>query len=147
MVVLPVIAFALFAALIGGCASAAPSSGGPGAALPEAAAERFLRLAAEGDYAGMGMLFGTADGAVGLRDPAPEVERRMYALATLVRHESASVGGGTPVPGRTGQAVAFEVELTRGGSVRNLGVVTVLGPGSRWYVEQVEVRTLAGRGP
>lgn len=142
--------------LPGGCASSAPHSadlrsGGtsslesPGESLPAAAVERFLRLATRQDYAGMGMVFGTSAGALGVRDSAREVERRMYAIATLIRHDQAVVGEGTLVPGRGGEAVAFAVELVRGQSARTVPVVAVLGPGGRWYVEQVQLTALAGR--
>jgi len=129
-----------------GCATTSAVAGdGPGAGEPRVVVERFLRLAAEGDFAGMGRIFGTAEGPVARRDPAGELERRMYALATLLRHESAVVGEGSPVPGRGGEAIGFEVAFTRDGRVRTAPFVVVRGPGQRWFLEEVGLSALADR--
>ncbi len=140
---LPVVALA---AVLGGCAAGVATPAGlPGAAAPPAAVERFLRLATESDYGAMGWVFGTADGPVIERDSPAAVERRMYALATLLGHERAVIGPGSPVPGRSGEAIGFDVELRRGsGSPRPVGFVVVRGPGGRWFVEQLDVVALTG---
>lgn len=132
-------------AVIAACASVAFEGDAPGVSDPRLAVERFLGLVSIGDYAGMGHLFGTADGPVSRRDPPPSVERRMYALASLLAHDGASVGGGTSVPGRAGEAVEFGVSLTRGGRIRTVPFVAVRGPAERWFVERVDLVALAGR--
>jgi hypothetical protein len=115
---------------------------GPGAVAPAAAVERFLQLAADKQYLEMGWVFGTEEGPVIQQWPAAEVEKRMYALATVLQHGSFVVGAGSPIPGRTGRAVGFRVVLQRGGRQVESPVVAVQGTGDRWYVEQVDVEAL-----
>jgi hypothetical protein len=122
------------------------SGGVPGAPAPPAAVERFLQLASESDYAGMGWVFGTADGAIMQRDPPGQVEQRMYALASLLEYDSFVVGVGSPVPGRTGDALRFDVQIRRGFETLQVPFVVVRGPQTRWYVEQLEVEALTGGG-
>lgn len=132
----------LLAACAGGMR---PPAGGAGAPAPTVAVERFLQLAGEREYLGMGWLFGTATGAVLERDPAAEVEQRMFALATLLQNEGYEVGTGTSVPGRVGAAQRFDVRLRRGGREHSVPIVAVRGPGGRWLVEQVDVEAVTGR--
>jgi hypothetical protein len=132
--------------LSAGCApTLPPPAAGPGAAVPEAAVEGFLNAAAAGDYLLMGWLFGTERGPVLRRDPPAAVERRMYALATLLRNERFTLRAGARVPGRVGRAVQFEVMLRHGGREHGVPFTVVLGPGERWYVERIELEALAGR--
>jgi hypothetical protein len=118
-----------------------PPSGLAGAPAAPAAVERFLQLAAERDYAGMGWVFGTADGPIMERDPAGQVEQRMYAIASLLDYDSFVVGSGSPVPGRTGDALRFNVVISRGGRTIDVPFTTVNG-GGRWFVEQVGVESI-----
>lgn len=132
--------------LIAACAGGLrPPPAGAGAPAPAAAVERFLQLAGEREYLEMGWLFGTAEGAVLARDPASEVEQRMFALATLLQNEGYEVGTGTSVPGRVGAAQRFEVRLRRGERQHTVPLVAVRGPGGRWLVEQVDVEAITGR--
>jgi len=128
---------------LAGCAGRlSPPAGGPGAPAAAAAVERFLQLAAEKDYLQMGWVFGTSDGAV-LEDwPPPEVEQRMYGLATLLQHDSFVLGSGSPVPGRVGEAIACRARLSRGTSRFDVPMVAVRGPGGRWFVETVDVQSV-----
>ncbi|HEX2094205.1 MAG TPA: hypothetical protein VHG28_17510 [Longimicrobiaceae bacterium] len=119
----------------------------PGAPAPAAAVERFLRLAAEKDYAEMGWLFGTTEGPVIRRDPPGDVERRMYALASVLEHTEFSIRGQEPVPGRTGGAVRLTVQLAQRGRRVDVPFVAVRGPEQRWYVEQVGVEALTNTNP
>ena len=116
----------------------------PGAPAAPAAVERFLQLAADRDYVGMGWVFGTADGAVLERDPAPEVEQRMYAIASILQHDGFVVGNGTAVPGRVGEAQLFDVIMTRSTTTYRVPFTAVRGPGGRWFVEQVDVEAITG---
>lgn len=119
--------------------------GGSGAPAPGGAVERFLQLAAAREYLQMGWLFGTAEGPVLHRDPAPEVEQRMYALATVLDNEGYSVGRGVAVPGRVGAAQRFDVVVRQGGAEVVVPVVTVRGGAGRWLVEQVDVQAITAR--
>jgi len=128
-----------------GCASGARPPGGlAGAPAPLAAVEQVLQYAAEKDYRAMGWVFGTMEGAIAQRDPMPEVEQRMYVLANVLTHDGFVIGGGTPVPGRTGSAMAFDVTLRRGNRTFQVPFTTVRGPRDRWYVEQFDVEAITG---
>lgn len=136
-----VLVFALLAACAG---NRGPSDGLPGAPAAPAAVERFLQLSSLQDYAGMGWIFGTAEGPTMERDPLPEVEQRMYALSRILAHDGFVVGSGTPVPGRTDEAILFDVIINRGLETFRVPFTAVLGPGRRWFVEQVGVEAITG---
>ncbi|MGH7458969.1 MAG: hypothetical protein ACREKN_07840 [Longimicrobiaceae bacterium] len=135
----PVLAAALLAT---GCAASVRSDTSPGAVAPSAAVERFLQLASESDYAGMGWVFGTVEGSVMRRDQPDEVERRMYAIADVLRNTGYAIRGESPIPGRTGSAVRVLVDLMRQGEPVPVPFVTVRGPADRWFVEQVELEAV-----
>lgn len=136
----------LLVVALGGCASGRAGGGtSSGAPAAPAAVERFLQLANTRDYVGMGWVFGTSGGAVMSRDPANEVEQRMYALASLLTHEGFVVGSGLPVPGRTSEAVAFDVIITQRGRNLRVPFTAVRGPSDRWFVESLDVEVLTER--
>lgn len=93
----------------------------------------------------MGWVFGTTGGPIMERDPASEVEQRMYALASLLTHEGFVVGNGLPVPGRTADAVAFDVIITQGGRNLRVPFTAVRGPSDRWFVESLDVEALTNQ--
>lgn len=131
--------------LTAACAAGrAPAGAAPGAPAAPAAVERFLQLARDRDYAEMGWVFGTSDGPILRRDPVGQVEQRMYALASLLEHDGFVVGSGSPVAGRTGTAIRFDVLLNRGTETFRVPFTTVVGPNSRWFVEQVAVESMGG---
>jgi hypothetical protein len=128
----------------GGRAGGGPApQGTPGGTAPAATVERFLRLAAEKNYAQMGYVFGTAEGAIASRDPAPQVERRMYALASVLENQRFVIRGEQPVPGRSGTAVDVDVVLTQRTGVHSVPF-TVVRAGDRWFVEKVDLEKITG---
>lgn len=133
------------AVLVMGCASGPRPPGGlAGAPAPVEAIGQFLEYAGDGDYVSMGWVFGTTDGPIARRDPLPEVEQRMYALANLLGHDSFAIAGGSPVPGRTGTALSYDVTLHRGNRTFQVPFTAVRGPADRWYVEQLNVEAVTG---
>ncbi|MEX2569926.1 MAG: hypothetical protein WD737_01375 [Gemmatimonadota bacterium] len=132
--------------LIVGCGSrGVPPSGVSGAPAATAAVERFLQLAAERDYSGMGWIFGTAEGPILDRDPVPQVEQRMYALASLLEHDGFVIGEGLPVPGRMVDALRFQVLLSNRGENFQVPFTVVQGAQDRWFVEQIGVEAITER--
>lgn len=119
-----------------------PPAGGAGAAMSASAVERFLQLGNEGEYLQMGWYFGTAEGPVLRRDDPSDVEKRMYALATVLRHDAFVVGPGRDVPGRIGAAQGYTVRLQRGGRQLQVPMVTVRGSDGRWLVESIDVQAI-----
>lgn len=141
--------FALAAAiaLATGCAGRlSPPPEGPGGLSAAVAVERFLQLGADRDYVQMGWVFGTQNGPILREFPRPEVEQRMYAIASVLRHQSFVVGPGSPVPGRIGSAERFVVKVYEGASEFNVPFIVVRGPGNRWFVEQVDLQAVTGIG-
>lgn len=104
-----------------------------------------MQLAAQQDYLEMGWLFGTSEGPVLQRDPPADVERRMYALASVLRNQGFNIGTATSVPGRIGAAQQFSVSLTRDGREVRVPIIAVRGPGQRWLVEQVDVSAITNQ--
>jgi hypothetical protein len=109
---------------------------------PASAVERFLQLAHDRQYAQMGWVFGTAQGAVIQSWPLAEVEQRMYALARLLEHDSFVVGPSAAVPGRIGAAERFQVQLRTDTRLYQVPFTVVRGPNQRWFVEQVAVEAI-----
>lgn len=136
----------LLLALSGCAAGLQPPAGGAGAVAPEAAVEQFLQAARGRDYQGMGWLFGTDAGSVMRRDPVGDVERRMYAIATVLEHERHELRERSPVAGRSGGAWHLPVVLHQSGRTSNVPFVVVRGPQNRWFVENVDLQAVTGPG-
>ena len=141
-------------AACGGQPGAAPASGpspsagqvprgGAGGAAPSTTVEQFLRLAGRKQYLEMGWLFGTREGgAIMSRDPHADVERRMFALASVLENQQFVIRDEQPIPGSVGQSVRLTVQLTQRGRQTSVPFVTVRGPGDRWFIEQVDVQAV-----
>lgn len=130
---------ATFALLSAGSAQAQAAA--PGGPAPAAAVERFMRLVESKNYREMGSVFGTEQGPVAQRDAMPDVERRMYAVASILDHDRFVIRSESPIPGRTGVAVRVMVDVTRGGRTVQVPFVAVRS-GASWLVEQVDLERL-----
>lgn len=95
----------------------------------------------------MGWIFGTAQGPLLRRDPPADVERRMYALATVLEHTRFAVQAGNPVPGRAGTAVQLPVRLVQRGREYTVPFTAVRGPQGRWFIEQIGVEAITAQPP
>lgn len=113
---------------------------------PVLVVERFLNAANASDLDSMARLFGTRDGSVLKRDKRAEVEARMYALSSLLRHKNYVLEGEGIVPGRLGEAVRllFRLELEDGQVSVPFVVVQTRGDG--WLIEQVGVDRITAGG-
>jgi hypothetical protein len=141
------IAVAVGLVLLAGCGGRlSPPAEGPGGLSAAVAVDRFLQLAANRDYVQMGWVFGNENGPIIREYPRPEVEQRMYAIATVLQHDSFVVGPGSPVPGRIGAAEQFTVKIYSGASEFDVPFVVVRGPGNRWFVEQVDLQAVTSIG-
>lgn len=137
---------ALIAALVASAGAATTAAAQAPAAQPAAGptevVERFLRLAGSRSYLQMGQLFGTVDGPVTRRDPQPQVERRMYAIADILQNERFVVRGQQSIPGRGADVTQLTVQITRGGQPRDVPFVVVRARDGSWLVEQVDLQAL-----
>ncbi len=146
------------AALLGACVhqvvSGSAVNGGPGIA-PQLAVETFMRAAncvasekcasKPRDLETMCRLFGTKDGSVLTVDPRDQVEKRMYALASLLQSQDYQVVGQNIVPGRVGEAVDVIVRLTQNGKQYTVPVTAVHDRSGNWLVERIEMASLTQR--
>ena len=139
------LAFVVPALLLFLAAGAAEAQGGrrsPGAAAPSEAVEQFLALGKQKRYLDMGWLFGTTEGPIINRDPHPQVERRMYALASVLEADSHEVLSEEPIPGSVGSQVRLVVRIRQRGHDYSVPFTTIRGPGGRWFVEVVDVEAV-----
>lgn len=130
--------------------------------------ERFLQAANQRDVQAMGRLFGTADGAA--MDTGStlgcafkkigswfggdscvskqDVEIRMDAIASILRHENYRIVDEQRVAGRTSPATRVLVDMTtaQGSSVSAVPFVVVRTDEGRWLIENVDLqRVMAAR--
>ena len=139
---LPVVAlvFSLAAAACssgGGRPAGAPAPGNA-AMAPAAAVEQFLGLATQQKFTEMGYVFGTARGPLAEQQEPVRVQRRMQAIAHVLRHDTYSMTGVVPLPGRP-EARRVLVQLRRGRGTVEVPFTVVEGPGGRWLVEAVDL--------
>lgn len=137
--IIPLAILVLAAACGGGRTS--PPPGPSGAAAPAAAVERFLRLVEAKNYREMGLVFGTREGNIYRIDPARQVEQRMYAIASILEHQSFSITNEEQIPGRFGEAVRMTVNLTSGRQRKQVPF-TAVRAGNTWLVEQVDLERI-----
>ena len=130
----------------GGRATGGPAPAGVSAAMaPAAAVEQFMGFAAQQRYTEMGYVFGTARGPLAQQQSPDRVIRRMQAIASVLRHETYSMTGVVPVPGRE-DARQVTVQLRQGQNTVNVPFTVVQGPGGRWLVEMVDLEAAMTSG-
>jgi hypothetical protein len=149
-------AFALVLALAaGGCITRATNQGGSSNVAPQLVVEQFLRAvngAFESNDAvrnnsleAMAHLFGTRDGSIVKRDPKKDVEQRMFALASILRHDDYTIGTQQLVPGRQNEAIRLMVSMTFGKRVVNVPYTMVKTTKGDWLIEQIDVEPITSR--
>lgn len=149
------------------CASS-PTRVNPATALePQLSVERFLQAANQRDLDAMGRLFGTAEGPLGDTGSTfgcafkkigswfggqacrtrQEIELRMDAIASILRHQDYTVTQQRMVAGRdhpTSQ-VLVDLRIDRESVVRGVPFVVVHGGDGRWLVQEIDLqRVMAG---
>jgi hypothetical protein len=143
---------------------AAPNEVAPVAA--QLSVERFLQAANDRDVLSMGRLFGTDQGPVGDTGGSfgcffkkigswfggsscirrVDVELRMDAIASVVRHEDYRIIREEPVAGRTSPTRRVLVDFDMGGrAVSGAPFVVVQTGEGRWLVQEVPLETIMGR--
>jgi hypothetical protein len=133
------------ALLMVGCArQATPSLLRPAHAgvAPALVVERFLTAVNTNDLDTMARLFGTREGSVLKRDSRSEVETRMHALASILRHKNYVLEGEGIVPGRLGEAIELMMRLEVGDRQVSVPFVMVQTKGEGWMVEQIGIERI-----
>jgi hypothetical protein len=65
----------------------------------------------------------------------------MFAIASILEHESFSITNEEQIPGRFGEAVRMTVNLTNGRQRKQVPF-TAVRSGSTWLVEQVDLERI-----
>jgi hypothetical protein len=137
-----VLLFALPACGGGAGRTVAPGGSPTPAAGPAEVVERFMRMVSSRSYLQMGYLFGTREGAITSRDPEQQVERRMYAIASILHNERYVIQGEQSIPGRGADVSQLTVQITQQGKTTNVPFVVVRAATGGWLVEQVDLQAV-----
>lgn len=135
--------------LVMGCARQSSVTGfrqAHGGVAPVLVVERFLNAANATDLDAMARLFGTRDGSIVKRGPRAEVEARMYALASILRHKNYQLEGEGIVPGRLGEAVRLVIRLELEDRQVSVPFVVVQTRDDGWLIEQIGIDRITAGG-
>jgi hypothetical protein len=114
---------------------AAPSNV-TGGASARSAVEQFLNAVRAQDIQAMSVIFGTDRGPSRDNMNREELERRLVILQCYFNHDKFRILGETP--GEGGHRVV-QVEITKSGVNRTPSFYAIMGPSSRWYVDNMEI--------
>ena len=132
----------LFAAACGGGGTppqAPIAGGGPG---PQLVVERFLQAANVNDLRTMTDLFGTPDKTIVQLEGESMAQRRMYVLASLLRHDDFAIQGQRVVPGRMETATEVLVMIKQRSRQVVVPHLVVQRKGGGWVIEKIDVERL-----
>lgn len=126
---------------VAACHAAAPPStstvdNSPGAKTPVAAVDRFFAAVHAQDLQAMSQVWGTSKGSARDNMDRAELEKREVILQCYFNYDTFRVTGESPTS-ETRRVV--RVELQRNGKTRTPAIYTVMGPGGRWYVENLDI--------
>lgn len=124
--------------------AATPAPSGPAASVaPALVVEQFLRAANANDLDTMARLFGTIDGPIVERDTQKQVDDRMFALASILRHQDYSLEGEQIVPGRRDVATQLLVRMVLPDGRSAVVPFTLVYSANRtWLIEQIAVERI-----
>ena len=119
--------------------SPAVSGSQTGGADAMAAIRGFLTAAKQQDIQSLGVFWGDKDGPARDRMERTEAEKRELIMVCYLKHDRYDIAGDAPNPGGTRAVV---VNLTLGPLTRSANFQVTQGPGSRWYVTDVDLKAL-----
>ncbi|MEK6611492.1 MAG: hypothetical protein AABZ29_01760 [Gemmatimonadota bacterium] len=133
----------LMLSLTAACASLGGAGSSSGAPSSGAAIAQFLASANRKDLAAMAAVWGTERGPASKSMGRQELERRELIMMQCLAHEKSSLGASSP-----GEGGRVKVLVTLTAAPRSASPVftTVLGPRSRWYVENLDIDELRNQG-
>jgi hypothetical protein len=108
----------------------------PGAKSSVAAVERFFAAVHAQDLQAMSQVWGTSRGAARDNMERTELEKREVILQCYFNYDTFRVLSESPT---SEVRRMVRVELQRGGRTRTPVIYTVLGPGGRWFVENLDI--------
>jgi len=103
------------------------------------AVEQFLRAVNAKDLQAISTVFGTKNGPARETMDRTELEKREIILACYFAHDSARILGESA--GTQGHR-EVRVELKKGKMTRQSIFYTIRGPGSRWYVDNMDIASV-----
>lgn len=119
-----------------------PAGQAPGPALT---VERFLQSANANDLETMTELFGTSRRTIDQLDGRTMAERRMYVLASLLRHDDFSFVRQESMPGRIYDAAVIHVQLRKDDTVAVVPFTVVRKDAGGWIIEQIDLEPVTNQ--
>ena len=113
---------------------------------PALLVERFLRAANANDLETMTRLFGTARQTIVEREGQMRAERRMYVLASILRHRDYTIQGKETVPGRIMDAIELQVRIETEDQTATVPFLVVRSNDGGWIIEQIGIEPLTSGG-
>ena len=107
--------------------------------------DQFLRATKSNDLDTMARLFGTVEGSILGWEPRAEVDQRMFALASILRHDSYAIKGMEVVPGRRDEATRVIVSMKVGERDIDVPYTMVWSKRQTWMIEQIGIDALQRR--
>jgi hypothetical protein len=138
------------AILISACGGASrPEPENPMPADPEVATqlvvEQFLRAANSNDLDTMARLFGTVDGSILEFENQAQVDQRMFALASILRHDGFNIRRFDVVPGRRDEAMNAIVNMRFGERAVDVPFTLVWSTERTWMIENIGIANITNR--
>lgn len=116
----------------------------PGAPSSTVAAERFLDAVRAKNLYAMSLIWGTSKGPVRDTMDPNELEKREMIIQCFYNHDKFRILSDLPGDAGTKGSRVVKVELTRGKDTRQPSLIVVKGPSDRWYVQELDMKTMAG---
>lgn len=110
-----------------------------GAANPTSAVQGFMTAAKTSDLQAMSSLWGDQSGLARDRFSGEELQKRELFVMRCLRHDTWDIIG--DAPGFSG-ARAMLVQVSYGDLKRSAALEVVQGPSERWYVRDVDTKSL-----
>ena len=107
-----------------------------GATSSRAAVEGFLAAVKSADLQTMSALWGNASGPAREKFSRDELEKRLVIMQCSLQHDRWNFIESTPRP-QTGGRHAWQVSFNRKRTTAKGTMITVQGPGGRWFLEDV----------
>jgi hypothetical protein len=111
-------------------------AGMTGAPTARDAAQAFLDAGKAQDLQALSAVWGSSQGPLRNTEDRAKLEKRELIMMCFFQFNTDSIGSPKAA---AGSRVVFPVTLTRGSIARTTTITTMPGPGSRWYVETIDL--------
>jgi hypothetical protein len=111
-------------------------AGMTGAPTARQAAQAFLDAGKAQDLQALSAVWGSSQGPLRNTEDRAKLEKRELIMMCFFQFNTDSIGSPAAA---AGSRIVFPVTLTRGSIARTTTITTMPGPGSRWYVETIDL--------